>query len=107
MKVAGNVYSQDDVEKEMWCKRYVSRRGEANVILQRQRGMITFSAAKNMKVRKCREICWQNTLEKYIRNTFKIREAKVILERQRRMITFSGTACCYIHGSEKSGTLLF
>ena len=69
MKIGGNDYCEDDMGKEKWCKRYVSRRGDANVILQRQRRMITFSGtpaccyihgSETMQI-------WRNTLEKYFR----------------------------------------
>ena len=163
MKERENYYSQARrYGKEMWCKRYMSAKGErrmsyyrdreewllflrrpaatsmevrwyreeqfcqreilygyilekycrssfkiqkANVILQRQRGMITFSGTAFCYIHwnwDNAEFCfWEifygYILEKYCRNIFKIQEANVILQRQKRMITFSGTACCYIH----------
>ena len=40
--MGGNEYSRDE-KRNVGQERYVSRRGEANVILQRHRRMITFS----------------------------------------------------------------
>ena len=96
--MGGNDYSEDDMGKEKWCKRYVSRRGEANVILQRQRRLITFSgtqpAATSMEVRQCK---FREILERNTKGECHITE--------RRLITFSGTiarhpALQYLHGTE-------